>query len=592
MSVEPAAGSGPGPSQAALNDALRAGLAEATAQLDTLTDALADAVADPRRSGSLDADRLHRHGEAAMLLARAVAELRAAQTLLDAYAGRSAALQRLGAYAVARALLSLDASFRAEVAWPGLAGVEASPAASGLALTPAVKAAAPAACGPAALDALWPLLAEGGTSAAPAYALSSDHDDIRTLFRDFADAQVAPLAEEIHRHDALLPESLLSAYAEVGALGITIPERWGGQFIDHRSMAIATEELSRCSLGAGGSVITRPEIASKALLAGGTEAQKRQWLPRIARGQEIVAIAVTEPGAGSDVAAVRTVADRAPDGGWLLTGEKTWCTFAGRASVLLVLARTGSAADGAKGLTLFLVPKPPVMAPADDRSFACDDGRGGTLSGRAIPTVGYRGMHSFTCFLERFWVSDEHRVGDVGAGFALQMKGFAGGRIQTAARAVGVMEAALRAALRYSRERMVFGRSLDSLPICRRKLCDMAARVALARQMTYAVCDAMDSADAATRARGDHDASLVKLLACRDAESVTREAMQLHGGMGYSEEFAVSRYWQDARVLSIFEGAEEVLAVLVIARALLRDRLATRAASADRAKSAAPGGQP
>ena len=301
---------------------------------------------------------------------------------------------------------------------------------------------------------------------------------------------------------------------------------------------------------------------------------------------------MTEPGAGSDVAAVRTVADRAPDGGWLLTGEKTWCTFAGRASVLLVLARTGSAADGAKGLTLFLVPKPKVVAPADDRSFACDDGRGGSLSGRAIPTVGYRGMHSFACFFERFWVSDEHRVGEIGAGFALQMKGFAGGRIQTAARAVGVMEAALRAALRYSRERMVFGRSLDSLPICRRKLCDMAARVALARHMTYAVCDAMDSADARTRNRGEHDASLVKLLACRDAESVTREAMQLHGGMGYSEEFAVSRYWQDARVLSIFEGAEEVLAVLVIARALLRDRLAARSASSESAPGAAAGPTP
>jgi (2S)-methylsuccinyl-CoA dehydrogenase len=543
--------------------AIAAGLGAATAATEALTRALAAATEDPKRPGSLSTGRLHQYGEDAFDLARWVAELKAAAALRDAFAKFSPSSPQRGLcrYAVAQRVRNVAGAIAARRdQFAG--GVDIA-----VELAPETTAALSAACDGAAVTALAPWVQQGGASAAASYALSGDHEDIRTLFRDFADERVAPLAEHIHREDALLPEDLLSAYAEIGALGITIPPEWGGHFIDHRAMALATEELSRASLGAGGSVITRPEIASKALLAGGTEAQKKYWLPRIAGGDEIVGIAVTEPGAGSDVASLRLAATPT-EGGWILNGEKTWCTFAGRASVLLVLARTGAPDSGAKGLTLFLVPKPPTKAPADDRSFAHEDGRGGTLSGRAIPTVGYRGMHSFTCFFENWFVPDDLRVGELGGGFVLQMKGFAGGRIQTAARAVGVMEAALRTAVAYCNERQVFGRSLGSLPLPQRKLVDMAAAIALSRQMTMAVCDEMDEH------RGDVDASLVKLLACRDAEAVTREAMQLHGGMGYSEEYAVSRYWQDARVLSIFEGAEEVLAILVIARALLRDAMA------------------
>ncbi len=533
---------------------------------DAVVSALTDRLAAATSRGlppKLVTDLLHVHGEEAFLLARKIAELHAARTLLasiDEGGSKHSRQARLATYAVAQVVLDLYASIvRHGPAFCG--GVELD-----VDLDAEIHGTVVEAASPAAVAALAPWILDGGASAAASYALGSDHEDIRSLFRDFADEQVAPLAEHIHREDALLPESLIDAYREIGVLGITVPERYGGQFIDHRSMALATEELSRASLGAGGSVITRPEIAAKALLEGGTEAQKKQWLPRIASGEEVVCIAVTEPGAGSDVATLRLAATKV-DGGYELTGEKTWCTFAGRASVLLVLARTGTPESRARGLTLLLVPKPPTKAPADDRSFAHEDGRGGTMSGRAIPTVGYRGMHSFTVFFDKWFVPDELRVGDEGKGFGLQMKGFAGGRIQTAARAVGVMEAALRSAVTYCNERRVFGRTLGELPLVRRKLADMAARIALSRQMTYAVCDQMDSGG------GQMEASLVKLLACRDAESVTREAMQLHGGMGYSEEFAVSRYWQDARVLSIFEGAEEVLAILVIARSALRDRL-------------------
>ncbi len=524
---------------------------------------LAKAVEDPKRPGRPSTAKLHERGDEAFLLARLVADVRAAANLLGAFPTlpEDGPQRQLARYAAARIVRTFEATLVLEgPTWCGGTALR-------LELDPHIRAAVCSASDAAAVADLAPWLLTGGASAAASYALSADHEDIRVLFRDFADDQVAPLAEHIHREDALIPETLISAYGELGALGITIPEQYGGQFIDHRSMALATEELSRASLGAGGSVITRPEIASKALLKGGTEAQKRHWLPRIASGKEVVCIAVTEPNAGSDVARLRVSATKT-EGGWLLSGEKTWCTFAGRASVLLVLARTGSSADGARGLTLFLVPKPATKAPADDRAFSHEDGRGGTISGRAIPTVGYRGMHSFTVFFEQWFVADDLRVGDEGAGFALQMAGFAGGRIQTAARAVGVMEAALRSAVAYAVDRKVFGSALADLPLVQRKIVDMAARVALSRQMTYAVCDEMDAG------AGQMEASLVKLLACRDAETVTREAMQLHGGMGYSEEYAVSRYWQDARVLSIFEGAEEVLAILVITRTLLRDALA------------------
>lgn len=408
---------------------------------------------------------------------------------------------------------------------------------------------------------------------------------IRSEFARFADAEVAPRAEHIHRHDALIPEALLKSMGQLGVFGISIPEEYGGNFVDHQTMIIATEELSRGSLGAGGSVITRPEICAKAILKGGTPEQRTYWLPRLASGKTLISVAVTEPDAGSDVARVKLAAKKV-DGGYVLNGEKTWCTFAGRADVLCVLARTGRIEDGHKGLTLFLVEKsrhtsedigesaahaaahlrPDQRFDYVQPEFTLTSGGthpGGRLDGTAIPTIGYRGMHSFSVSFEDVFVPDSHRIGDEGQGFYLQMAGFAGGRIQTAARAVGVMEAAFRAALSYVRDRKVFGKPLADYPLTRVKLAEMAARIQASRQLAYAVGQKMDQGG------GDMEASLVKLLSCKDAEWVTREAMQLHGGMGYSEEYAVSRYYQDARVLSIFEGAEEVLALMVVARPYL-----------------------
>lgn len=401
--------------------------------------------------------------------------------------------------------------------------------------------------------------------------LSEEKELIANTFKRFADEVVAPLAESIHREDLDIPDEIIGPAAEMGCFGTCIPERFGGLQPDDKpdslGMIVVTEELSRGSLGAAGSLITRPEIAARALLAGGTPAQQEKWLPPLAAGKELCAISITEPNTGSDVAAVSLKASRT-DGGWLLNGAKTWCTFAGRSEVLVVLARTNPDTSlGYKGLSLFLVKKPVYKGHSFTHAQEpAGTIQAGTLSGKAIATLGYRGMHSYDLFFEDYFVPAENLIGEEqgeGKGFYYTMAGFAGGRIQTAARATGVMQAAYEQALRYASERKVFGAPIADLQITRIKLARMLATITASRQFSYAVAKMMDEG------KGQMEASLVKLFACRAAEWVTREAMQIHGGMGYAEETAVSRYFVDARVLSIFEGTEEVLATRVVARELL-----------------------
>jgi (2S)-methylsuccinyl-CoA dehydrogenase len=401
--------------------------------------------------------------------------------------------------------------------------------------------------------------------------LDESHALARDSFRRFAQEVVAPQAEAIHRHDLTVPEALLQPMREMGVFGLSIPQRLGGSAPDDRDdtllMVVVTEALSEGSLAAAGSLITRPEILSRALMAGGTPAQQAHWLPRIAAGEPLCAIAITEPDHGSDVASLTLRATRAP-GGWRLDGAKTWCTFAGKAGLLMVVARTDADRTlGHKGLSVLLVEKPSF----DTHAFECTQEGGGRLVGRAIPTIGYRGMHSFDLAFEGWHVPDSHVVGEAGGlgrGFYLTMAGMVGGRIQTAARACGVMRAALRAAIRYTQERRVFGQPLAGFALTQAKLARMAARLAACRTLTYSLARVVDEGD------GRMEASLVKLLACRSAEFVTREALQLHGGMGYAEETPVSRHFVDARVLSIFEGAEETLALKVVARGLMERALA------------------
>ena len=402
--------------------------------------------------------------------------------------------------------------------------------------------------------------------------LDADFELVQDTFRRFAEDKVRPVAEHIHRTNADIPEDVIRGLAEMGGFGLSVPEEYGGFASggesDYLGMVVATEELSRGSLGAGGSLITRPEILTRALVRGGTEEQKHEFLPKIATGELMVAVAVTEPDFGSDVAGIKVTAQKQDDGSYLVNGVKTWCTFAARADVLMLLARTDPDRSKAhRGLSLFVVPKPR----GEGHGFEFTQDGGGRMEGRAIDTIGYRGMHSYEVAFENWRVPANNQVGGeegLGRGFYLQMEGFENGRLQTAARAVGLMQAAYEAAADYANERVVFGQPIADYQLTQAKLARMAVLIQASRQAMYRVARLMAAGE------GTLEASMVKAYVCKAAEWVTREAVQVHGGMGYAEEFPVSRYFVDARVLSIFEGADETLALRVIAK-----RLAERAAS-------------
>ena len=392
-------------------------------------------------------------------------------------------------------------------------------------------------------------------------------DLTRRAVRDFARAEVAPLAQHIHQHDELVPDDLIRKMAAMGLFAAAVPEQYGGTALGYPAVAVTTEELCAASLGAAGSLATRPEMLIRALLAGGTERQRQTWLPRIASGERLVAIAVTEPDTGSDVAALRTRAERAEvEGrqGWRITGTKAWSTFAGRAEVIALLARSDpDPSKGARGLSLFIVEKEPAYG----HRFEQRGPGGGLLSGAAIATPGYRGMHSFILSFEDWFVPAENVVGEeggVGRGFYLQMGGFAVGRLQTGARATGVAQAALEATARYVSERRQFGRPIGDYPLTQYKLGRMATQIAAARQLTYAAARALDRDEAAAL-----EGAMAKLLASDVAVAVTQEGQLLHGGWGYAEETPIARHVVDALVLPIFEGVKPILELRVIGRALL-----------------------
>ena len=400
--------------------------------------------------------------------------------------------------------------------------------------------------------------------------LADDFEMVQDTFRSFANKIVAPQAEHVHRHNGDVPEEVIAGLAEIGAFGLSVPVEYdgfseGGEG-EYMASVIATEELSRASLGIGGSLITRPEILTRALVKGGTEEQKHEWLPKLASAEVLSAVAVTEPDYGSDVAGIKTTAveGTGPNGeaGWIINGVKTWCTFGARANVLMLLARTDPDRSKAhRGLSMFIVPKP--VGEAHGFMFAQDGG--GKMEGRPIDTIGYRGMHSYEIAIENWFVPEANLIGGrdgLGKGFYLQMAGFENGRLQTAARAVGVMQASYESALEYAQNRVVFGQPISEYELTKVKLGRMAVITQASRQFSYAVARLMGKGE------GAMEASMVKAYVCKAAEWVSREAMQIHGGYGYAEEYSVSRLFVDARVLSIFEGADETLCLKVIAKNL------------------------
>ncbi|MEP4068182.1 acyl-CoA dehydrogenase family protein [Sulfitobacter sp.] len=385
--------------------------------------------------------------------------------------------------------------------------------------------------------------------------LDDELEMIRDQFRRYAVEKVEPFAHEWHLNDELIPIEIINELAEMGVFGLTIPEEFGGLGLSKASMCVVSEELSRGYIGVG-SLGTRSEIAAELIIAGGTDSQKEKWLPRIASAETLPTAVFTEPNTGSDLGSLRTRAVKGDDGDYSVTGNKTWITHAARTHVMTLLARTDSATDNYKGLSMFLAEK----TPGDDANPFPTDG----MSGGEIEVLGYRGMKEYELAFDGFKVKGENLLGgEEGKGFKQLMETFESARIQTAARAIGVAQSALDISMQYAIDRKQFGKSLINFPRVSSKLAMMAVEIMIARQLTYFSASQKDGGR-----RCDVEAGMAKLLGARVAWSAADNGLQIHGGNGFALEYKISRVLCDARILNIFEGAAEIQAQ-VIARRLL-----------------------
>jgi (2S)-methylsuccinyl-CoA dehydrogenase len=375
---------------------------------------------------------------------------------------------------------------------------------------------------------------------------------IRDEMRRFSEAEVVPNAQDWHLKDEYVPLPLIAKMSELGVFSLTLPEEYGGLGLGKEAMCVVSEELSRGYIGVG-SLGTRSEIAEELILNGGTDAQKQEWLPKIASGEVLPTAVFTEPNTGSDLASLTTRAVKDGDV-YRITGQKTWITHAARADLMTVLARTDPKEKGYRGLSMFLAPKPRGI---DDNPFPAEG-----MTGGEIEVLGYRGMKEFDISFDGFAVPAANLLGGMeGQGFKQLMQTFEAARIQTAARAIGVAQAALDLGLRYGMERVQFGKPIIKFPRVSDKLAMMAAEILLARQLTYFAAREKDAGR-----RCDLEAGMAKLLAARVAWAAADNALQIHGGNGFALEYPVSRVLCDARILSIFEGAAEIQAHVIARR--------------------------
>jgi (2S)-methylsuccinyl-CoA dehydrogenase len=379
-------------------------------------------------------------------------------------------------------------------------------------------------------------------------------DAMRAEMHRFAESEVVPHAHEWHLRNEYIPLEIITKMAELGVFGLTIPEEFGGLGLGKESMVLVSEELSRAWIGVG-SLGTRSEIAAELILGGGTDEQKKQWLPKIASGEILPTAVFTEPNTGSDLASLKTRAEKKGDV-YKVYGNKTWITHPVRADLMTLLCRTKPEEKGYQGLSILLAEKP---RGDDENPFPAEG-----MTGGEIEVIGYRGMKEFEIGFDGFEVKAENLLGGVeGNGFKQLMQTFEAARIQTAARAIGVAQCAMELGLRYAHERIQFGKPLYSFPRVSDKIVSMAAEILIARQLTYHAAREKDSGR-----RCDLEAGMAKLLAARIAWACADNALQIHGGNGFAMEYPVSRVLADARILSIFEGAAEIQAQ-VIARRLL-----------------------
>ena len=368
---------------------------------------------------------------------------------------------------------------------------------------------------------------------------------IQQTARDFAMNEVLPVANKLDPEQGDIPMALREKMGQLGFFGITIPERYGGQGLGVFEYILITEELARAWMSVA-SIIAR----GNGLGGGFTEAQRREFLPKMARGEFLGAAALSEADAGSDLANVSCKATRDGDA-WVINGSKMWCTFADGANFITLLARTKQPSDPRRrheGISQFLVLKEPGKFPPG-------------LTGSPIRKIGYFGWKTFELHFENFRLPGDALMGreresaGEGRAFASTASMLAVARVHTAARAIGLARGGLEDSLVYAQKRVAFGHPIADFQAIRFKLADMATQIEAARQLTYHVADQIDQRSAADVGT---EASMAKLFASDMAERVTSEALQIHGGYGYTKDFPLERYWRDARLTRIFEGTSEI----------------------------------
>ncbi len=361
---------------------------------------------------------------------------------------------------------------------------------------------------------------------------------IQEAARKFSRDEVFPLANKLDPEKGVFPDSLIDKLGEAGYFGITISEQYGGLGLGCFEYCLIAEEMARswmsvASLVARGNSVIKPSNLHEDL--------RDDLMKRIAAGKYLIAFAMSEPNAGSDVANITCRAVKDGDS-WVITGNKYWCTFADGSDAILVIARTGEVDPKARhrGLTAFLVDKPRGQLPEN-------------VEGNKINKIGYFGWNTFELAFDGCRVPAEKMVGEEGKAFYMISSMLEIGRAHTAARSIGLARGALEDAQEYCMERRQFGQAIGEFQAIRFKIAEMATQVEASRQLMYFVADAIDTGN-----RCDLQASMVKLLASEMSETVTSEALQILGGAGYTTDYAVERYWRDARLTKIFEGTSEI----------------------------------
>jgi alkylation response protein AidB-like acyl-CoA dehydrogenase len=380
------------------------------------------------------------------------------------------------------------------------------------------------------------------TETHPQTFLTEDRLAIRAMARDFVAKEVLPVAAALDPVQGEIPMELRDKMADLGFFGILIPEEYGGLGLGVSEYAIIVEELARGWMSVA-SLIARGQQFAHGFDAG----QRARYLPRMASGDFLSAFALSEAEAGSDVANISCRARREADGGWRITGQKMWCTFADGSDYLQVFARTEPVDPDhrSRGITCFLMPKERGTLPAG-------------VTGTPVRKIGYHGWKTWELAFDDARVEPGMVVGEEGKGFKVAMGDLVIARIHTAARAIGLARGALEDSIAYVKEREQFGRPIGDFQAIRFKIAGMATRIEASRALLHRVCADYDQGDGAQREQLNLQASMVKLHATEMAERVTSEGLQIHGGAGYTTDFAVERYWRDARLTKIFEGTSEI----------------------------------